>query len=244
MSRVDREPAHIGIACTPGHPVFSVVADALSARGHETTYLDPTGPIDRDTLASLSLFVSKHTRPATVRALIDAERLGVPTWNSATGVQACASRFSQLSVLEGVGFAVPEASREKPDGDYVAKGLFHWDETIEVNGDGDLYETLLPADPVDYKYYSVDDGQHRRTVVLRATSKLEGEKTVLGRAEPLPEHVARIESLMALLDMRSLGVDLLCADETWYAVDLNPCPSFVGTGLEDALVASIESSLG
>jgi hypothetical protein len=236
-------PTLIGITCSEDHPVFSVVGDALADRGHDVAYFDPDDPVDREELAKLSLLVHKATRPTTVRASIDAERLGVPTWNSATGVLACVSRFTQLCALSGVGFAVPAASRSKPPGDYVAKGRYHWQFSPEVNGEGDLYEELLPADPVDRKYYVVYDGSACRTTVLRATSKLWGEKRVLGEARPITEHVRRIESLMERLDMRAIGVDVIRVDDRWYAVDLNPCPSFRQTGLEGALVDSIESSL-
>jgi glutathione synthase/RimK-type ligase-like ATP-grasp enzyme len=235
--------ARIGVAAPPDHPVFGVVVDRLAARGHDVSYVDPETPVDRSELASLSLFVVKRTRPASVRALIAAERLGVPTWNSATGVQACVSRFSQLCVLSGVGFAVPETFRERPPGEYVAKGLYHWHPPPTVDGEGDFYEELLPAEPVDYKYYVVDDGSTHHPVVLRATSKLWGEKRILDEDDPRPEHVDRIVSLMDRLGMRGVGVDLLRVEGDWYAVDLNPCPGFRETGLEAALVDSIESSL-
>jgi len=236
--------AHVGITCPSDHPVFGVVGDRLVERGHDVTYFDPTVDLDRETLAALSLLVVKQTRPASVRAAIAAEHLGVPTWNSATGVVACVSRLSQLCLLEGVGFAVPAALPTPPAGDYVAKGRYHWQQSPELNGEGDVYEALLAEDPVDHKYYVVHDGATYRTVVLRATSKLWGEKRVLGAVEPVPEHVERITALMARLGMRAMGVDLVHAEDGWYAVDLNPCPSFAGTGLEGALVESIEAWLG
>lgn len=237
------DTGRIGITCPDTHPVFSVVGDRLRERGHRVTYFDPHRRIPREELGTLSLFVNKQTRPASVQSLIDAERLGVPTWNSATGVLACVSRFSQLCVLSGVGFLIPAVSRSKFQGDYVAKPLYHWDMDPQLNGDGDLYEELLDADPVDYKYYVVDDGQRCRSTVLRTTSKLYGEKRLIGESTPVPEHVTRIQSLMTELGMRALGVDLLRVGEDWYAVDLNPCPSFTETGLEEVLVTSIESSL-
>lgn len=237
-------PAHIGITAPSDHPVFSRVGDELGERGHVVTYFDPNTPIDRADLERLSLFVSKQTRPASVRSLLEAERLGVSTWNSATGVVACVSRFSQLCLLDGVGFETPAASTTRPRGDYVSKGRYHWEMSPEVNGTGDLYEELLPADPVDFKYYVVDTGSTCRTTVLRATSKLWGEKRIVGETDPVPEHVDRITSLMERLDMRAVGVDLVRADGGWFAVDLNPCPGFEGTGLVGALVESIESCLG
>ena len=236
-------PPRVGITCSSDHPTFGAVGDVLAERGYAVTYLDAERPIDRGTLAGLSGFVTKHTRPASVRALVAAERLGVPTWNSATGVLACVSRLSQLCVLSGVGFPVPSASRSRPAEPYVAKGLYHWEPGATVNGEGAVYEELLDVDPVDYKYYVVDDGRTRRTVVLRAASKLRGEKRVLGEAEPVAAHVARIEALMDRLGMRGVGVDLVRTDDGWYAVDLNPCPGFEGTGLEGALADSVESCL-
>lgn len=233
----------IGITVPSDHSVFSVVGNKLSNRGYTVSYFDPDESIDTYELASLSLLVSKRTREASVRALMKAERLGVPTWNSATGVVACVSRFSQLCLLSGVGFDVPAAAKSKPSGDYVAKSLYHWDMSPEVNGEGDVYEELLSTEPVDFKYYVVHDGSAYRTTVLRATSKLWDEKRVLGETDPVPEHVTRITTLMERLDMRGIGVDMIRTDEGWYAVDLNPCPSFKQTGLEDALVNSIESCL-
>ena len=235
--------ATIGITVEPDHPVFGVVCDRLTADGHEVRYFDSNEPIPADDMQDLSLFVVKHTRPASIRALLAAERLGVPTWNSATGVQACATRFSQLCSLSGVGFTVPSASREKPAGEYVSKQLYHWESAPEVNGEGDCYEELLDAEPVDFKYYVVDDGDAHHAVVLKATSKLYAEKRVLGEATPEPAHVDRIVALMDELGMRGLGVDLISVDGDWYAVDLNPCPGFAETGLENALVASIEAAL-
>jgi hypothetical protein len=233
----------IGLTCLDDDPVFSVVGERLRERGHRVVNYDPNAPIAREDLERLALLVHKRTRPASVRALLAAERLGVATWNGATGVLACVSRFSQLCLLSGVGFAVPAASRARPDGDYVAKALYHWDGPPEVNGEGDVYEELLPANPVDHKYYVVYDGSGYRTVVLRSTSKLRGPKRVLGTVDPVPGHVDRIASLMDRLGMRGIGVDLIRADGRWYAVDLNPCPSFAETGLEGALVRSIESAL-
>ena len=233
----------VGITCSETHPVFSAVGDRLRDRGYTVSYFDPHRRIPREELRELSLLVNKKTRPASVQSLVDAERLGVPTWNSATGVLACVSRFSQLCVLAGVGFPVPAASRCKPSGDYVAKRLYHWDMDPQLNGEGDLYETLLDVEPGDYKYYVVDDGKRHRTVVLRTTSKLYGEKRVLGESEPVPAQVRRIRLLMSKLDMRAIGVDLVHASGDWYAVDLNPCPSFSDTGFEDVLAESIESTL-
>lgn len=238
-----RTPGPIGIAGPADHPVFSVVADRLRDRDHEIAFFDPHDDVPRDVLAGLSAFVVKRTRPASVRSLVAAERLGVPTWNSATGVMCCVSHLVQLRALAHVGFTVPACSVEEPDGPYVAKSRYHWGPDPEVRGEGAVYEPLLDAEPVDYKYYAVDDGEGLRTTVLRATSKLDGEKRILGEGTPVPAHVDRLPDLVSLLGMRGLGVDLVRVGEEWYAVDLNPCPSFERAGLVENLVASIEACL-
>jgi hypothetical protein len=236
-------PARVGIVGPSDHPVFSVVGEGLEARGYAVSFFDANTPIDRAAFERVSLLASKQTRPASVPSLFAAARMGVPTWNSATGVLACVSRFSRLCLLAGAGFDVPEASRTRPAGEYVAKGLYHWQSTLALNGEGDVYEELLDTDPVDYKNYVVDDGASYRPVVLRATSKLTGEKRFLGEAKPDPELVNRVIGLMDRLGMCAIGVDVVRVEGSWYAVDLNPCPGFTETGLEGALIDSMPSHL-
>ena len=242
-STTNRDSARVGIAGPHDHPVFSTVAERLRDRGHEVTWFDPTEPIGTETLRGLSLFLAKRNRPASVRALAAAERLGVATWNSATSAMVCVHHVTQLCALAGVGFTVPPVTVDPPSGDYVAKDRFHWGGSPRVNGEGDVYEPLLDAAPTDFKYYAVDDGEGVAVTVVRATSKLHGEKRVLGTAEAKPGHVARIEHLMDRLEVRGVGVDLVRVGDDWYAVDLNPCPSYAGAGMTDALVRSIESAL-
>jgi len=234
---------HVGITAPADHPFFAGIGDRLTDRGHRVSFFDADTVVPRSTLAELTVFVSKRTRPASIRSLRAAADLGVATWNSPTGVLACASRLSQLCLLEGVGFDVPAAGSTPPDGEYVAKGLYHWSGPPERGGDGDVYEELLVADPIDFKYYVVDTGDGHEAAVVRATSKLWGEKRIVGTTDPDPTIVDRITTLLTRLDMRGIGVDVLHTPDGWYAVDLNPCPSFVGTGLETAIVASIEACM-
>ncbi|MFB6104462.1 MAG: hypothetical protein ABEJ57_05170 [Halobacteriaceae archaeon] len=237
------ETGHIGITVEAGHPFFSEIGDRLAERGHTVSFLDPETVVPRSTLAELSLFVSKRTRPASIASLRSAADLGVTTWNSPTGVIAAATRFSQLCLLEGVGFDVPAAGRTKPAGEYVAKGRYHWSGPPERGGEGDIYEELLAADPIDFKYYVVDTGDDYEAAVVRATSKPWDEKRIVGTTDPDPTIVDRITTLLSHLDMRGIGVDVLHTPDGWYAVDLNPCPSFVGTDLERAVLTSIEDCL-
>ena len=240
MTDASPDGSHVGFTCPADHPVFGPIGETLRAHGHAVTFFEPPPDVPASRLETLTLLVSKTVSPSALRTLCTAERLGVPTWNSATGVLVCSARLTQLRALAAVGFEVPPVSLSPPDGEYVAKGRYHWDHPPVRNGEGALYEPLLPADPLDYKYYVVDDGTEYRAAVVRATSKLTGPKEIRGRVAPDPDHVDRIAALMERLDLRGVGVDLLCVDDDWYAVDLNPCPSFVGTGLESTLVDAIE----
>ena len=229
----------LGVAGPADHPVFGPIADRLRDRGVAVTWFDPTEPVPEAALRDLDLFLAKRTRPASVRALVAAERLGVPTWNSATSAMVCVHHVTQLCALAGAGFRVPPVSCSPPAGDYVAKAGLHWGPAPAVNGEGDVYEPLLDADPVDYKYYAVDDGDDVQLAVVRASSKLHGEKRVRGTGPVDPGHAGRIEWLLDRLEMAGVGIDLVRAGSDWYAVDLNPCPSFRGAGLADALLRSI-----
>ena len=237
--------ALIGINGPREHEVFSVVSELLRDRGHRVTYLDPTQTLDPSSIRALDVLVNKRTRQGSIRTLMRAERLGIPTWNSATGVMVCCGRISQLCALAGVGFETPTLLPGPSDGDYVAKSRFHWGPSPTINGAGDLYEELLEVDSVDHKYYLVDTDETVHVCLIRATSKLfDGEKRVLGTGTPKEALVGPLKRLLSLLEMRALGVDFVRAtDGTWYAVDLNPGPSFRGTGFETLLADSIEDCL-
>lgn len=237
--------ALIGFNGRRKHEVFSVVVDYLQDRGHQVTYLDATRTLEPATIREFDILVNKSTRPGSVRSLVRAERLGVRTWNSATGVLVCAARTTQLCALAGVGFETPAVLPGPSDSDYVAKSRFHWGPPPTINGEGDIYEELLDVEPIDYKYYLVDAGDAVHVCLVRSTSKLiETEKRVLGTGTPQAALVRPLKGLLSVLEMRALGVDFVrTTDGRWVAVDLNPGPSFRGTGLERQLADSIEACL-
>ena len=82
-----------------------------------------------------------------------------------------------------MGFLTPELTFEKPDGEYVAKGYYIWNDEPELNGEGDFYQELIPTEPVDYKYYAVNDGSQIHVAGRRVTSKLYAEKQFISQIE-------------------------------------------------------------
>lgn len=235
--------SRIGIICRPDHHVFETVGSRLVDRGHEVTYLEPERAVPRSVIEGLSLLVCKKVRPASVEALRLADRAGVATWNGRLPTTILASRLVMLEALSAVGFRVPPVSFEPPEEPYVTKPLFSWDGDPEIGGTGGFYQPLLETDGRDRKCYVVDDGRQLHTSTVVCSSKLFGEKRVLGH-EPTPARYAdRMEGLLSAMDTQALGVDIVEADGTRYAVDCNAAPSFRDAGLESALTDSIHRTV-
>lgn len=233
-------PASIGFICARSHEVFGPVGEALEEAGVPVVFFEPGRPVSPEAIEGLSLLVNKKLGPETYRALAEAERRGVRTWNGYPAV-LLGARAIGMQALERVGFAVPETTREPPPCPYVAKSAFDWHlaPDPEPYGHAALYQPLLPADPIDYKYYAVDDGQRIHVRVLRARSKLYGDKEALDLVPPDPVLAARVRGLMELVGAQALGIDVVYVDGTPYAVDVNPAMSFRYTGLEAEIAASL-----
>jgi hypothetical protein len=234
----------VGVICDAGHTVFSRVADRLGERGVSVTFFEPGRALSAADLSGLSLLANKKVDPESFRALALAEREGLATWN---GYRTCllGLRFVGYRALAHVGFRVPESSATPPEGDYVAKSLGDWHDTTapERNGEGAVYQPLLPATPVDHKYYAVDTGDRVHVRVVQTTSKLQGEKESLGRSTPDPETAEKARRLLALTDSQALGVDLVEAEGDLWAVDVNPAMSFRNADMDDELVDSVLAAL-
>jgi glutathione synthase/RimK-type ligase-like ATP-grasp enzyme len=234
----------VGLICDADHDVFAAVARRLEAAGVDVRFFEPGRVLDAAAVEGLSLLMNKKVDPASLHALTLAEEAGVPTWN---GVQTMllGVRVVGYWFLERAGFRVPDVELEEPEGEYVAKTFvdWHFHPDPEVDGDGDVYQPLLPATPVDYKYYAVDTGGDVEVRVLRTTSKLHGEKEPLGTTAPDPDLAANLRRLLGLTDSQALGVDVVEADGDRWAVDVNPAMSFRNAGMVDELVASVVAAL-
>jgi hypothetical protein len=172
-----------------------------------------------------------------------AERAGVATWNGRLPTTILASRLVMLKALSAVGFRVPPVTFEPPEGQYVAKPLYSWDGDPEIGGTGGFYQPLLDTDGRDRKCYVVDDGRELHTATVICSSKLFGERRVLGHEVTPERYVDRMGRLLSLTDAQALGVDVIEADGVRYAVDCNAAPSFREAGLESALTDSIHRTV-
>jgi hypothetical protein len=190
------------------------------------------------------LVVNKKTLPSAYPALRYARRTGTVLWNNLQATVLFSSRLVGLRALSEMGFHTPELTLEKPDGEYVAKGYYIWNDEPELNGEGDFYQELIPTEPVDYKYYAVNDGSRIHVAGRRVTSKLYGKKQFLGQIQIRPALAASLRELVERFDLRGVGVDLVRDhDGQYWAVDVNLAAGYRDTGLEPALTESITASL-
>ncbi|SDE89293.1 ATP-grasp domain-containing protein [Halorientalis regularis] len=231
---------NIGILCQKSKPVFRDVAERLRNSGFQVRFFHPESPLSPEQVNDFSLVVNKKTLPSAFPALRHARRTGTMLWNNFQAVVLFSSRLVGLRALSEVGFLTPKVTFEKPGGEYVAKGYYIWNDEPELNGEGDFYQELIPTEPVDYKYYAVNDGSQIHVTGRRVTSKLYGEKQFIGQIEIKPALAASLRELVERFDLRGVGVDLVKdGDDQYWAVDVNLAAGYRDTGLEPALTDSI-----
>lgn len=234
----------IGILCDADQPVFTAVAERLREAGYTVRFFDPRSEISTAHIDDLSLLVNKQVFPVTLPALSYARRTGTPLWNDLPVTIAFSSRLIGLRALEEVGFRTPTVTFEKPTGEYVAKDYDIWSGEPELNGEGDFYQELIPTEPVDYKYYAVNDGERIQVAGRCVTSKLYGPKRFLSQARVRPKLTDRLRELVERADLQGVGIDFVKDDEDrFWAVDVNLAAGYRNTGLEPAIFQSIRANL-
>jgi len=238
------EQGRIGILCKPNQPVFTEVAERLRNTGRRVRFFHPRSDLSPAQIADLSLLVNKKTVPDVLPALRHARQTGIPLWNGLQATILFSSRLVGLRALSKMGFRTPEVTFEKPAGASVAKGNYIWNDEPELNGEGDFYQELIQTEPVDYKYYAVNDGTRIHVAGRLVTSKLHGEKQFIERLQIEPPLAASLRQLVDRFDIRGVGVDLVKdTDGQYWAVDVNLAAGYRDTGLESALTQSILACL-
>ncbi|WP_458190759.1 hypothetical protein [Haladaptatus sp. NG-WS-4] len=234
----------IGILCADDQPVFTAVANRLRDAGHTVRFFDPRDELSPAHIDNLTLFVNKQVFPLNLPALRYARRTGTRLWNNLVATIALSSRLIGLRALERVGFRTPRITFEKPEFEYVAKPYYIWHGDPELNGEGGFYQERIHSEPIDYKYYAVNDGARVQMAAKRVTSKLYGPKRFLNQVRPKPSITRRLHRLVTRLDLRGVGIDFVKDDEDrFWAVDVNLAAGYRDSGLEPALYESIRVNL-
>lgn len=234
---------HVGLVCPRDDEVFGAVARRLDAAGVTATFFEPGSPLAVESLLDLSLLVNVATHPESFRALARAERNGIQTWN---GYETALLGFKLVGyrALERVGFDVPTVSTTPPEGAYLTKRIVDWHPDVDTPVPV-FHQELVDGRPVDYRYYVVDTGDEVRTRTLLTTSKRLGARRSLGLVTPHPFLAAKLRLLLRTTGSKALGVDFVKADQQFWAVDLDPAPSFADVGmvgpLTDSILARLES---
>ena len=230
----------IGFLCDPDHPAFWPAAERLAARGFDVEFLRPADPIRSDDVASLSALVSGVVHPSAFAALRCADRSGVPTWNGFLATTAFSSRLVTFEALSAVDCRVPDVRFDGPRAGYVAAYPFAWDGGPTESAP--FHIERVRTEPVDYRYYAVDDGRetHIRALELRAAPS--DEAPVLQRTDVDVELAASVRELLDRLAARAVAVDFThSASEEFYAVRATPTPTFTGAGMDRRVADSIAS---
>lgn len=228
----------IGFVCEPTHPVFWPVAERLAARGFDVTFLGPDDPVPPATLDELAAVVGGALRPPAFRALRYADLSGIPTWNGFVPTTVLTSRLVALRALERAGCRVPDVSLTEPErGDYVERSLYR----VGRGGDGAFYQEAVGTDPVVHRYFAVDDGRETHLRGLQMRSRLAEQAPLVTDTEVDVALAARVRELLDRFGVRALAVDFAEGSEGFYALDIDPAPTFNGAEMDRRIADSVAS---
>lgn len=232
----------IGFICDPDHPVFRPVAQRLAARGFEIEFLRPTDhirPADVDAQAAL---VSGVVHPGALAALRYADEAGIPTWNGFFVSTALSARLVTLGALESVGCRVPSVSLDGPRAGYVPAHRYVWDGTATLDGSAPFYVEDFGDDPVEHRYYAVDDGRETHIRALELRSSLDEDGPLLEQTDVDVALAASVRELLDRFGARATAVDFARGENgEFYAVRATPTPSFTGAGMDRRVADSVAS---
>lgn len=231
----------IGFICEPEHPVFGAVAERLSARGFDVQFLRPGNPVAKADIDDLAALVNTTLGPESFSALRYADSVGVETWNGFLPTTALACRLVALHGLEQVGCQVPTVWFEKPDCDYIPRTRYSWDGVPANSDEGDFYQACVREEPVEYKYFAVNDGRETHLRAIQVRSEVSGLDHVISEETVEVTLAARVRELLDRFGARALCVEFVEGESQFYAQAVDPVPGFAGTGMERRVADSIAS---
>ncbi|WP_276271023.1 hypothetical protein [Haloarcula litorea] len=232
----------IGFVGEPDHAVFWPVAERLSARGFDVTFHRPTDPIRGDEVADLDALVNGVVHPEALAALRHADRAGVPTWNGFAATTALASRLVTLDALATVGCRVPDVRFDGPAEGYDPGSRFAWDGGPTLDRSAPFYVERVRSEPVDHRYYAVDDGRETHMRALQIRTAVADDDPLVTDTDVNVRLAARVRELLDGLSARAVGVDFTRADDgEFYAVRATPVPSFAGANMHRRVADSVAS---
>jgi len=230
----------IGFLCRPDHPVFWPVAERLSARSFRVRFLPPDEHATAADVDGLSALVNASVHPGSFATLRYADRTEIPTWNGFVAPTALSCRLVALHALETVGCQVPDV-RLDPERGYVPRPRYKWGGASRLGSDGDFYQEQVRSEPVDYRYYAVDDGRETHVRAISVRSELSGTETLVDEIDVDVSLATRVRELLDRFDARAVAVDFVEGEDGFYAFDADPVPGFGGTEMDRRVADSVAS---
>ena len=232
----------IGFVCDPDHPLFRPVAGRLAARGFEVEFHRPTEQVAPADVDALSALVGGKVHPTALDALRYADANGVRTWNGFATTVALSARLVTLEALDAVGCRVPDVRFDGPRAGYAPGRRYGFEGAPALDSPAPFYVEAVGTEPVDHRYYAVDDGRETHMRALDVRRVVVDDEPVLQRADVDVSLAASVRELLDRFGARAVAVDFTEGEDgKFYAVRATPTPTFTGAGMDRRVADSVAS---
>jgi len=127
-------------------------------------------------------------------------------------------------------------------GEYVEMTRYRWDCPPVISGGGDFYQEQVGTEPVVDRYYALNDGIETHLTTLQLRSKLTEHEPIVEETDVRVELATRIRELLDRFDARAIAVDFVAGEDgDFYAVGVDPVPSFDGADMDRRVADSMAS---
>ena len=231
----------IGVIADPDQPVFGGAGERLAARGFRVRFFSPGERVRETTIDELSALAAAHADPGSIAALHYADASAVETFNGFVSTTALGNRLVALHALETVGCRVPTIWLSEPaEHDAVFRYCQRWP-GARAEAPGFYQEAVATADS-RHRYYAVNDGIETHVTAIELRNEPGAQDRIVDEADVTVERATRLRELLDDFGARAIAVDFVRGpDEEWFAVDVDPMPSFSHAGMERHLANALAS---
>jgi len=236
------------------HPVFRSLFDLLAKQGHHPEICTNDEFAAKSVeAADIVILKTYHHDSRVIAKAREFEAAGKRVINSTRAIQAVADRVETDKMLEIAGLPVPprvvtsdDAHAvlppyvHKPRNNYLHKISFVQSVADLHFDSGFYYQQLVPNDGIDRKLYVIGTRvfliTRPSTHVQDFEKKLREKRTHLS---PPAQWNAWAVKIGELTGLEVYGVDLVGQEDTFYIIDVNPFPGFMGVAEAPDLLARL-----
>ena len=225
------------------HPVFRPLFELFASQGHQphlcTSDQFVTTPIDA---ADIVLLKTYHFDQRVIAKAKEFEAAGKRVINPTRAIQSVADRVNTDEMLEQACIPVPprvctalDLTRvrspfvRKPRNNFLHNVSFIPSSSQVTFDPAFYYQHVVPNDGLDYKLYVID--RNIFLVTRPSNSVQDFEKKLREKRQNLtPPDTWRRWALKIgeLTGLQVYGIDLVGIGESFYIIDVNPFPGFIG----------------